>query len=732
MLVLGCTAALARVPNTGLVLDEPPASEPGTMRLERAFPQLAFRYPILLIEFPDGSGRLAVVEREGLVRVFPRSPDPAPEAIRTFLDLTGLVSPGPDEGLLSIAFDPDFGLTGELYAFYLRADGSPFGSCRVSRFSAGDPAAESVDPATERVLFDFPRPEAGHMGGMIAFGPDGLLYAGMGDGSATGDPAGLARDPASPWGKILRVDARSSPDPGLAYAIPPGNPFASDPDDSTRLPEIWASGLRNPWRWSFDPLHGHMYLSDVGTTLAEEMNVGRAGADFGWSAAEGYGCRPGATDCDPTALTPPILAYPSYGGRAIIGGFVHRAASVPELRGVHVYADFMARFVGGVRYDGALARNWTLVEPTDFAVAGLGTDAEGEVYLLEYAPEGAAFVLRPEEPAPPSDLPPRLSEHPVLYDVARGLDRSDAGVFAYEPSAKLWSDGALKERFVAMPGLEGATWRDDVGWDFPEATTLVKNFRLPLDERRPDRTALRIETRLLVKNGGEWRGYSYEWSENGLDATLLTGGKSRSFVRIDREGRPYAYEWTYPSPSQCMSCHTQAANRALGLNVAQMNHATYDPHRSSGNQIRALESDGFFAAPVPGPVEAMPAAPDPEDEGVSIRDRARAYLAANCSHCHRPGGPTTARFDARWNTSDDRTGLIDVAPDRGTLGIVDARLVAPGDPGRSVLLQRMRARGESQMPPLGTSIVDEDALGWIEAWILELGRNAATEWSEYE
>ena len=524
----------------------------------------------------------------------------------------------------------------------------------------------------------------------------------------------------------------------MNYVIPPDNPFAggNGPDPDTRE-EIFAYGLRNPYRCSFDIMDGTLYCGDVGESRREEISVIRSGENHGWPIMEGSLCFniPDPDNplpfCDNSGLTPPIAEQTHDDSIAVIGGHVYYGSAVPELYGMYLYTDFVTGNIWGLRYDGdTVTHEELLVGNSGMVVLSMAQDLAGEVYFLN----GGIWALRPAQPTEPVDFPTRLSDIPALLEAGLGRDQTDQGIVPYAPQPALWSDGALKERFMALPGLSEVGYQPDVGWDFPEDSVLVKNFLLPQDFRDPEASARRVETRLLVRDVGQWHGFSYEWNELETDAVLLSGAKRRPFTLIDEEGIAFEYEWAYPSRADCARCHTDAAGGLLGLHTAQMNHDfLYLASGTSANQLRSFEHIGLFADPLPAPPEELPSAPDAFDESMPVAERAQAYLHANCSMCHRPLGPTTSGIDFRWGVALGDRGILDAPPAGETLGIDDARLFAPGDPDRSVIPARMSDLGAHRMPPLASERVDREAVELIREWIRTHGANTArAHWSTYE
>jgi glucose/arabinose dehydrogenase len=336
----------------------------------------------------DGTDRLFVVEQAGTVRIVEDGiTRPAP-----FLDVTDRVLSGGERGLLSIAFPPGYSAKGYFYIDYTR---SPDGASVVSRIPlSGDPNV--ADPAGEEILLVVPQPYANHNGGQLAFGPlDGYLYVGLGDGGSGGDPGNRAQDPGELLGKILRLDVEGGAEP---YGVPPDNPFVGA---TGWLPEIWALGLRNPWRFAFDRATGDLFIADVGQNLYEEINVQSAaspgGENYGWRIMEGAHCY-NPTPCDPTGLVLPVFEYTHALGCSVTGGAVYRGAAWPLLDGIYFCGDYCSGRIWGVRP--AAGDGWESVVLLDSAlnITAFGEDEAGEVYVADY---GAGRIHRLVEAGPP-------------------------------------------------------------------------------------------------------------------------------------------------------------------------------------------------------------------------------------------------------------------------------------------------------------------------------------------
>jgi hypothetical protein len=321
---------------------------------------------------PPRDARLFIVEQPGRIRVM-RNGRLLP---RPFLDITDRVRAGGERGLLSVAFHPRYDANGRLYVDYT----DRHGDTRIERYAVSrDP--DRADPASARLLLHITQPYSNHNGGLVMFGPDGMLWIGMGDGGSGGDPSGNGQNPATLLGKLLRIDV----DHGDPYAIPRDNPFVGR---RGARPEIWALGLRNPWRFCFDPASGTVVIADVGQNLWEEVNVAQAaagGLNYGWNLFEGR--HPYRSAAPPAAdLVPPALEYGHGEGCSVIGGFVYRGSGIPALRGHYVYSDYCRGWLRSFRIDGGRAigaRSWTA--PALGPVTSFGEDARGELYVTTAA-----------------------------------------------------------------------------------------------------------------------------------------------------------------------------------------------------------------------------------------------------------------------------------------------------------------------------------------------------------
>ena len=329
--------------------------------------------PLYLTAPPGDLNRLFIVEQTGAIRIVKDGallPTP-------FLDLSGRISAGGEQGLLGLAFYPDYAITGRFVVHYT----NPAGDTHLSVFQvSADP--DLADAASERVILAADQPYANHNGGQVVFGPDGFLYLGLGDGGASNDPEGRAQSLSDLLGSILRVDVQS----GTSYTVPPDNPFVGL---AGVQPEVWSYGLRNPWRFSFDRANGDLYIADVGQGRYEEVDVAPAsagsgkGINYGWNIMEGSHCLSGG-ECNQAGLTLPDFEYGHDQGCSITGGYVYRGAAVPSLQGLYFYGDYCQGWVRSFRYASGSATevtDWPTLRPGG-PVLSFGEDAAGELYVL--------------------------------------------------------------------------------------------------------------------------------------------------------------------------------------------------------------------------------------------------------------------------------------------------------------------------------------------------------------
>ncbi|GAB3285443.1 PQQ-dependent sugar dehydrogenase [Parahaliea aestuarii] len=671
----------------------------GSVGLERRFPALAFPSALFVAALP-AEPRLVAVRQSGTLEVF--ASDNAAGQARTVLDLSERVLFAGEQGLLGLAFDPDFLANRYIYLHY-SAD-NPRRSV-ISRFH-WDAATDAVDPGSEKVILEVLQPFANHNGGMLAFGPDDYLYIALGDGGSGGDPLNNAQDTGNLLGSILRLDVHPA-DPAAPYAIPLDNPFVDNP---AIRDEIWAYGLRNPFRFSFDRVTGLMWIGDVGQNALEEIDIASGGENFGWRVFEGSMHFDASLNTLPdAAFTGPVFEYGREQGVAVIGGYVYRGNAIPALAGRYIYSDFGSGNVWALRFDGQRAVDNELIARAN-APTSLGEDSDGELLVVDRQGQLHGFTQ-----SAGGNPPDRLSETGLFTDLASLAPAS--GLIEYTVNHAFWSDNTRKRRWLALPDGAHIAFDATGAWGFPVGSVTVKHFEILTREGDPA-SAVRLETRVMVRLEAGWEAFTYRWNTQGSDATLLSGRQTRRLQIEDASGGVGEQVYTFPSRTDCFRCHTAASGRVLGIHTAQLNR-DFNYSGVTDNQLRSLNHIGLFDVDI-GAAASYSAYPARDDSGAELNKLARAYLAVNCAACHREGGTAPVQIDLRFSTPLGDTGLIDQPPLASTPGMENAVLVAPGAPSASLLIDRVARRDRFAMPPLGSHLVDEAGVTLLSRWIESL------------
>lgn len=354
------------------------------LKLELAFPNLLFTRPVDIQDPRDGSKRLFVVEQAGIISVFENRMDVKKAPV--FLDIRSLVKDsGNEEGLLGLAFHPGFRKNGYFYVNYTASNPD---RTVIARYRVNSLDPNRADPTSARVFLEFDQPYSNHNGGQLAFGPDGYLYIAVGDGGSGGDPHGHGQNRATLLGSILRIDV-DNPSGDRNYGIPQDNPYFGNTKGFRE--EIYAYGLRNPWRLSFDPETSRLWAADVGQNRYEEIDLIVKGGNYGWNIMEGKHCY-NSSSCDTTGLILPVWEYDHFMGRSITGGYVYRGKYISSLKGAYVYADYVSGRIWALWYeDTGLIKNEELFD-TNLQISSFGTDADQELYLSAF--DGRIYRFR--------------------------------------------------------------------------------------------------------------------------------------------------------------------------------------------------------------------------------------------------------------------------------------------------------------------------------------------------
>lgn len=687
---------------------------PAPYAVRRVFAGVELRNPLYVAPEP-GTGDLFVVlaggEKDRPSRILRLPDDPDTRHSSVALEVERRL-------VYSVSFHPRYEENGLLFVFTNGPTGEDERTNRITRHHASRDAARRVDPHGQTIL---EWRSAGHDGGDLGFAPDGLLYITTGDGTSDSDGWSSGQTVDDLLGSVLRIDV-DHPGEGVPYSVPPDNPFVKLPG---ARPEVWAYGLRNPWRLGIDLPTGQIWVGNNGQDLWETAHLARSGENYGWSVYEGSHPFYLNRKHGPTPLVPPTIEQPHALFRSLTGGVVYRGSRFPELDGAYLYGDYATGRIWGMRHDGARVLWHRELADTTLAIAAFRVDQRGEILVVDHSGH-SLFQL---EPAPPTGkrppFPLRLSETGLF---ASTRDQTPArGVLPYFVNAAAWTDGAAVERFLAVPG--GALVEYSSGpWGFPDGTALVQTLSL---EAPPGVAASRrrVETRVLLRQEGEWAGYSYRWSPDGADAELVpAGGADAEFDLAGARGqgtepggvgRGGTQAWRFPAREECMACHSRAASYVLGITEGQLNR-TLEVAGGPGDQIHSLVRRGLFRNPPDRPAEKLERLVDPGDTTAPLEPRARAYLQVNCSVCHVEAGGGNSAMELGLATARDKMRLLGARPRHDTFGLPDAMLVAPGNPDRSVLLRRLSRRGTGQMPPLVTRRVDEQAVELFKAWISSL------------
>jgi uncharacterized repeat protein (TIGR03806 family) len=684
-------------------------------RAKRIYPHLTFKQPLHVAKEPT-TDRLFVTERYG--KIFAIRHDRNTRKRQLLLDLK--------RDTYSLCFHPDYAKNGYIYVFSNGTFGGKHQN-RIARYtvarsgirknSAGKRdaggilanSATSIDPKTETVIIQWP--SNGHNGHFLRFGPDGMLWISAGDGTVGMDPKLDGQNIANLRGTMIRIDV-DHPAKGKVYSVPKDNPFVGRKGARS---EIWAFGFRNPYRFTFDPMNGELWVADIGQDVWEMLYHVTRGGNYGWSVMEGPEPLNLTRPRGPGPFIPPVIAHPHSEMRSITGGFFYRGTKFPELRGAFLYGDYDTRRVWAMRYDYRRKKVTYKKEiaRTIYRIISVDEDRDREIILTSFGGELLTLERTPKSAAPKYPFPRKLSESGLFASVKD--HRMAPGVVPYDVNSPLWSDGAFKQRFIAVPGTEKVGFAASRAWDFPQGTVLVKTFSIDTEQGNP-KSRKQIETRFLtLHDNGEWAGYTYRWNDEQTDAFLVDKAGENATFEVKNGKRARTKRWRFPSRAECMVCHTREARYVLGLTTLQMNRER-DYAGVRDNQIRSLAHIGFFKGKVGSPA-SLPRLPDPADESQPLEARARSYLHANCWHCHVENGGGNAQMELSFLKKPAETKIYDVKPRHITFGLKDARLIAPGDPGRSVILRRIAIRGKHQMPPVSSFERDNAGLKLLTDWV---------------
>jgi putative heme-binding domain-containing protein len=726
-------------------------------RAKNAFEKLKFNNPTAVAQVP-GSDRLMVTEEKGKVYSFPNRPDAEnPDLV---IDLAAS-APGLDH-IFDITFHPKFAENRFCYIVYALQPKLPDGT-RISRFKVSETTPPVIDPASEEIVITWI--SGGHNGCSLQFGPDGMLYFSAGDSGENFPPDGnnTGQRIDDLCASIMRIDvdhpAKESKEPGQPaklYSIPADNPFVDVPGARG---EIWAYGLRNPWRMCFDA-DGTLWVADVGWEVWEMIYHLKRGGNYGWSITEGSQPVASERPRGPQPIEKPFYEHSHNEARSITGGYISTGDRLPELKGAYVYGDFVTGKMWAMWKDGNRVGKLIELADTPLGIVSFGVDSRGEVLILDYS-SGTLSTLERQPPASVNRKFPRtLSQTGLFADTARHI--TAPGVLPYAVSAEAWADGTTSRRFFGLP--EDTKLSVYTG-NNPQQGTIRGKFQFPTDgvlaktvgiETRPgDPTSWRrIETQIFHFNGADWAAYSYVWNDAQTDAELAPAEGTTVALTIQNSdkldagkfdltsnGGTHRQTYRVASRTECLLCHSTRGGSIYGFIPGQLNRdfdyavagsyygpagdkASSVPAGRLANQLATYAHLGLFAGPVD---QAASPYPNPYDESVDLTQRVRSYLHMNCYQCHLRGGGGSSDFETRFDMPLEKTKLVGSIPKHGDFGIDGAEVVRAGDPTRSVLYYRIAKLGRGRMPHFGSDVVDPVGLKMVGDWIAGLSAAPAAD-----
>lgn len=687
----------SRPSNTSCLAPAPVVDSPGTISWQLAFPNLRNISKVSnLFQLPGDDAHWFVLRQFGVIWSFAN--DPAVTDVATALDISDRVdASGNEMGLLGAASHPDFINNHYVFLYYTANNTAGEIQSHVTRYTVKSDG--TFDRDSEVLILSITRPFSNHVGGNMAFDKQGYLYISSGDGGSGGDPFQNGQNLNVLLGKILRIDINNTSN-GKNYAIPADNPFVNTPNTQ---PEIWAYGLRNPWRFGFDKLTGDLWVGDVGQDTWEEINLVTRGGNYGWGDMEGDSCFKLRSNCSTANKIKPVYSINhTTGACSVIGGYVYRGSQYPSAYGKYFFTDYCEHTMRSITNSTgtiSLAEHGTT--PTA-SIVSFSQDNHDELFALGQSGDKGQQIYKLQVTGNNSHagtMATNLSDTGCVDSA--NPKQAASGLIPYAVKNALWSDGAEKERFLSLPNNTQITVANDGDFNFPVGSVLMKNFKFG------DKF---VETRLFAHSELGWQGFSYEWNDAQTDATLLSAGKDKNINEI---------VWHFPSPGQCMECHTSAAGFSLGLETKQLNGDFLYLNQKTANQLTTLAHIGIFSSPLSN-AQKTETLFSLNDTNATVQQKARSYLHSNCSNCHQPNGPTPVTLDLRFSTPLAQMNICNLAPVAGDLGIANAKILATGDPTKSVLLKRMQAIDTTQMPPLGRTIVDAQAMQIVSDWIAGL------------
>ena len=697
-----------------------------------AFPALTFGQPVALRTLP-GTNRLVVAQLQGKLWSFPA--DAKSKELEPFGDifeeqLTPLnFGINKIDGIHAVnfwdfTFHPNFKKNRQIYVCYIGIGQQPRST--VSRFLVSRESPPRIVPGSEQVVYRWGA--GGHHGGCVRFGPDGNLYITTGDGSGPNPPDSVqgSQDISNVLGSILRIDV-DRPDPGRTYSIPDDNPFVDIP---WARPEIYAYGFRQAWRMAIHPETGQVWTADVGWETWEMVCRVQPGENYGWSIVEGPTSLLPDRIHGPTPIATHARSHPRAEAGSITGGPIYRGEKFPELRDAYVYGDWVTGKIWAIRHESDGSYWHQELADTDLQIADFHEGTEGDIYVVDYDFTRKIYELVPVARRDDGgDFPRLLGETGLFASVTE--QRPAPGVLPYSVHVEPWLDGATAQRWIGIPGEAQIDVTDLEGtatWTFPSGTVLVRTLSLPFSEEpfsedtAADNTLVEkpVETQIAHFEDSTWRFYTYAWRDDQSDAELVDAiGGERHFSPPPGSAAP-GRTWRYSGRGECRMCHNAQIESVLGFNALQL----AQPRRGDGagahtSELERLEAAGILNIPAterPKP----PRMAQPDDKDAVLDAHMAAYFHANCACCHDPRGDATIQvFFRQQDTPDSMRALR--SPSLGNFGILEARILEPGDPYRSIVLYRIAKSGYAHMPYIGSDAIDSGGVRLMHDWIVRQG-----------
>lgn len=776
LLLLGCTAISLNFPafnppeRVAPYLDGifPAVAPGGTWELAEPMPDLVFSDPVRIKPFPNSDDILILGKRGQLWRV-----NVAAQDKELVLDIRDRSFKKGDGGTVGFALHPKFGdsnFPDQQHVFvYYRTKPEPdrwseMGFNRLSKFTWSDNTQEFLADSEEILFQQFDR-STWHDGGSLLFGRDEFLYFSVGDeGQAEFQNVSNQRLDGGFFGGVFRIDVdkdptrshpiRRQPQANAApptdwggetfsqgYFIPNDNPWQNA--DGEVLEEYYALGLRSPFAMALDPDRDFLWVADVGSSFREEINHVEKGDNLQWPYLEG------TVEIEGHSKPEPFIGnekgvYKEYErtfGACIIGGEVYRGTKFPELNGKYLFADFTTNRVMALINNGSQTEpeietlindlgGQAVVIPEQPAITGIFVIQDGRVLITVFGGRdneqtGRIFELKRKTAV--EDPPARLSQLGVFTNLERLTPR--AGIIPYRVNSPLWSDRAVKQRWMILPNDgtfdsqdEQIVFNNTEDWKFPAGTVFIKHFEMPTDLVESELTQ-RLETRFfIIGENGVGYGLTYQWNDEGTEAFLLGGGASKDFSIYENGEYVYTQTWDYPSREQCLTCHNANANYTLGVNTHQLNgDLYYHDLNEIHNQLEYLDKLNVFTTKLVSAEQYLRAYGLTETEA-DLGTRIRSYLDANCASCHRLGGTPTVTMDLRLNKPLPLQNIINF-PTQSHSSNPHLNIVQPGSHADSELWIRDQSQSGNRMPPLGRNLVDENYIVALAEWIDGLPEN---------